>query len=91
MQRAALERQLFLFAGDKQRTNRFEIEITQNNQTIHVPMNYRAKVADASGRQGRALRFHGKNHPRLKAAVFFPKTLPAGSIRFYRPIVQRDM
>lgn len=92
VQRAALERRLFLFAGDTQRMNRFKIEITQNNQTIHVPMNYRAKVADASYRQARSgLAVSGKNHPRLKAAVFFPKTLPAGSLRFYRPIVQRDM
>lgn len=76
MQRAALERQLFLFAGDKQRTNRFEIEITQNNQTIHVPMNYRAKVADASYRQARsglAVSWEKSSSP--KGCGIFPENL----------------
>lgn len=68
------------------------MEKAKDNQTIHVPMNYRAKVADASYRQARsglAVSWEKSSSP--LAAVFFPKTLPAGSIRFYRPIVQRDM
>lgn len=76
VQRAALERRLFLFADDTQRMNRFKIEITQNNQTIHVPMNYRAKVADASYRQARsglAVSWEKSSSP--KGCGIFPENL----------------
>lgn len=76
VQRAALERRLFLFAGDTQRMNRFKIEIAKNNQTIHVPMNYRAKVADASYRQARsglAVSWEKSSSP--KGCGIFPENL----------------
>lgn len=76
VQRAALGSRLFLFAGDTQRMDRFKIENTKNNQTIHVPMNYRAKVADASYRQARsglAVSWEKSSSP--KGCGIFPENL----------------
>ncbi|WP_240058000.1 hypothetical protein [Bacteroides uniformis] len=67
-------------------------EKPKDNRAIHVPMNYRAKVVNASFRQARSgLAVSREKSSSPAAPVFFPKTLPAGSIHLYRPIVQRDM
>ena len=52
-QREASRKEAF-FVCRRHERNRFGVERTKNNQTIHVPVNYRAKVADASYRQARS-------------------------------------
>ena len=79
-QRAAFRKAALLICKRYER-NRFKAEKAKNNQTIHVPMNYRAKVADASYRQARSgLAVSGKNHPRLWLRYFSRKPcLPEAS------------
>lgn len=62
-----------------------------NTRALHVPLNYRAVKADASGRQG----FREKY--RSRARMIFPETarlrpcLPTGSVRYLCPVVHRDV
>ena len=69
--RAVRSRAALFMSATIQKTRRTGMEDTD----IDTPMNYRAKLADASCRTARSgLRFR-KNHPRC-APVFSPKTLP---------------
>ena len=57
---------------------------------IGDPMNYRAKLANASCRTARSgLAGFGKNHPRRRLRYFSRKPCLSGSIRRPAPVVQR--
>lgn len=92
VQRAALGRRLFLFAGDTERINRFKNRKRKEQSDHTRPDELPGKGSgcfSSAGKVGPCGFWEKSSSP--VAPVFFPKTLPAGSIRFYRPIVQRDM